>query len=102
MYRPRRPLWHLERKTPPIRGCVPECELLSDKNVTIKYINNGYYDNVIEYTGIDETAIFSIGQHNFQQTQCTVQLATYSINDTMIIEPSHIYTAEELAVLNKD
>lgn len=71
-------------------------------NLTIKYIDSGYYDQVIEYAATESSALFSIGEYSSQETQCTLYPNVYSSKNVATISPLHVYTAEELAELNRD
>lgn len=70
----------------------------SDSSVVVSYMENGYFDYVLEYKNIS----VSTEDHIIVQNYSDVALNT--TNDTMshVLSPSHSYSTEELQLMNQD
>ena len=75
-------------------------ELTTSGDVKIEYMNNGYFDKVIEYTNTNSSTSFFIDDFSTMNTE-------YEFNNPLQDrmgenQLAHVYTADELSALNQD
>lgn len=74
----------------------------SNGEVTISYMNNGYYDKYLEYIGFDTTSSCEIILSPYSELSVEAISVGNNMRSVQILEPSHLYSEEDLAVLNQD
>jgi len=77
-----------------------EYELSSAGPVRIEYMDNGYFNHVIEYDSGAKVVSIRVGDFTEKNVTCTAKKE--QAKNTVEMLPSHVYSSEELMELNQD
>lgn len=74
-------------------------ELSTSGNAKFSYMDSGYYEKIVEYDNNAINATFEIDNFDTKEIDCIASSPERTIN---ILQPSRVYSAEELKELNQD